>query len=87
MWVLLIHGSCWEFSAGDPAAVVTVYVSDHVYDCMAPTETVHCIRHQQFASRTLDGIPLLGNRKSELLPGILRVCSPWEEDPWQQLLV
>lgn len=39
MWALLIQGSCWEFSAGDPAAVVTVYVSDHVYDCIAPTET------------------------------------------------
>lgn len=37
--MLLIQGSCWEFSAGDPAAVVTVYVSDHVYDCIAPTET------------------------------------------------
>lgn len=34
--MLLIQGSCWEFSAGDPAAVVTVYVSDHVYDCIAP---------------------------------------------------
>ena len=39
IWVLLIQGSCWAFSAGDPAAVVTVYVSDHVYDCIAPTET------------------------------------------------
>lgn len=39
MWALLIQGSCCEFSAGDPAAVVTVYVSDHVYDCIAPTET------------------------------------------------
>ena len=37
--VLLIQGSCWEFSAGDPAAVVTVYVRDYVYDCIAPAET------------------------------------------------